>query len=385
MSVNYGKLAYQKTEEISKKLKFDTDIDRIMVFSYFDTAIIYDTTMFSHTFEAIEGSVLECNIVYSTSITPTSDITARVYVNGIPVFTTTKNDTMFSFVSSGTDIVEVYFSGVDELSISNIRFTYTGKLLNNLDSNIMYFDENSTSLMYYCNGVLTKYTTLDDFISAYKYITHSKDLLCANSIISSTKKTGFYAIYYDEESEYIVLRNLSNTTKYNLVQIKPDNAIFIPINTATYRVIYVLNNRLYFFNTSRFGTNISTITEVIGLDNFKIKSVFPLVVVNGNTTNVQSIGVLGTDGVAYILRYDDTLKNYVGKKYIGKCDYASGYYNNDSINIVLYNAGVATIKTYSDRMITNMISERKYYNCYRIFNVSETLIGLNFEGLSILT
>ena len=302
----------------------------------------------------------------------------------MPIHLDDANIFNFKYISGGNDNVEIYFDGVDELIVSTIRFTYTGRLENNLDANMIYFDENQNSFVHMVNGSMVKYTTIDSFISAYKYTTIPKDFLCVNSVITSTKKSGLYAIFYDKELGYIILRNCANTTKYNLVQVdEPDSALLMPVSSSLYRVVYVKDGKVYFFNTSKYGTNISAITEA-KLDNFKIKSVFPIVVVHGHTTNVKSIGAIGEDGVAYILRFDDTISNFVSKKYIGKCDYASGFYDNNSISIVLYNNGIANIMTYSDRLITNLFSKTKYYNCYRLFKLSNGLLGLNFEGVSIL-
>lgn len=383
MSTNYGKIAYHKTEELSKKINFDILPNRIMAFSYKDTLVVYDTKMFSHTLLSNEGVVVSCKIEYECSTLDT-DISMKVYVNGVPVYHSSDKIFSFDFISSENTIIEVICSGATETTIANIKFSYTGKFQNNLDADIMYFDENQAAMMYFCNGVLTKYTNISAMIDDYKYITHSKDFLSVSSIVTSIRKSGLYAIYYDDATGYIVMRNLANTTTYNLVQAKPDRAIFFPISSAQYRVVYLLDNKLYFFNTTRYGTNISAIKE-IPLDNFKVKDIFSIVQVNNNTVNVQTIGLIGTDGVAYIMRYDTKEGNYTGRKYIGKCDYASGFYDNTSISIVLYQNGVAVTKKFGDRQVTNLVEEKKYYNCYRIYKLSTGVLGLNFDGLSILT
>ena len=380
MSTNYGRLAYQKVEDISKKIVHEDILDRFMVYAYRNTTIIYDTAMFNHTIDAYEGSLIDCKICFDTE----TQLNTKVVINGVAVHHDTSSTFDFHYICSGNDSIELYFAGEGEVTLSSIRFEYSGRLKNNLDENMVYFDENQGAFVHFDNNTLTKYTTRDSFMDAYKYRTNSKDFLCVNSIITSARKTGLYGIYYDGGTGYIVLRNLSNTTTYNLVQVNPDNAIFIPISASIYRVIFVKDNKVYYFNTSRFGTNISEIFEA-NLDNFKVKSLFPLVVVHNNTTNVKMIGCIGVDGVAYVLRFDDDISNFVGKKYIGKCDYASGFYDNNTVNIVLYNNGVASVMTYSDRLVTNLIETKKYYNCYRIFKLSSGLLGLNFEGFSILT
>lgn len=383
MSTNYGRLAYQKVEDLSKKIKHEDIVNRIMVYAYKNVALEFDVSMFSHKLLAHEGEVINCKIEYNVSTE--IDLNVKIVINGVPVHHDISKIFTFDFISSGDDSIELYFTGEGSITISSIKLTYTGRLKNNLDENTIYFDENQGAFVHFNNGALTKYTTIDSFISAYSYTTNSKDFLCVNSVITALRKNGFYAIYYDDTTGYIVLRNLANTTTYNLVAVeKPDSALFMPVSSSLYRVVFVKNGKVYYFNTSKYGTNISAITEA-PLDNFKVKSVFPIVVVHNNTTNIKMIGVIGEDGVAYILRFDDDSANFVGRKYIGKCDYATGFYDNNSINIVLYNNGVARVLTYADRLVTNLVEEKKYYNCYRIFKLSSGILGLNFEGVSILT
>lgn len=384
MKTNYGKIAYLKTEEIIKNMDYSTDIDRIMAYAYENTSLVFDTPLFAHTLSAIPNNIISCSVEYSLDKDTTSDIICKMYINNIPVYSSKETKFSFHFVSSKEDNIELYFSGNEEdIVVTNIKLIYSGRLINSLNTDIIYFDDNSTGLVYYRNGNLTKYSTVDEFLSNYKYLSPTNEVYHCNSIVTSTKKTGFYKLYYDDATEYLVLTNISSGTNYNLKQVKPDFAIYMPVSSAQYRVVYALNNKLYYFNTSRNGSNISDIFEITGLENMKIDSLFPVVVVSGNTSNFPVFGVVA-NGNAYICKYNSSLKTYTSKKYIGKCDYASAYFTNDSISVVLYLGGVATIKTYSDREVVNLVSTKSYYNCYRIFNISGTLLGLNFEGISIL-
>lgn len=385
MKTDYGKIAYLKTEEIIKNLDNTKNINRIVVFSFINTAVTYSTNLFTHNVLGASGSVVNLTVNLKLNATLQNEFVTKIFVNGIPVYKSTELKFEFNYVTSGNDTIDLQFEGTDaDITVSQVTFTYVGYLKNIYNSNILFFDDISTGYVYIRNGTYYRFSNLTSIINAFTFVNPTTSYYSANSIPTSTRKTGYCGLYYDDATGYLTLKNFSTSITYTLKQVKPDFAIFFPISTAQYRIVYSLNSKLYFFYMSRNGSVVSEDTEIVGLDNLKITSIFPFNIITGNTVNYSAFGAIAQDGSTYIFKYNDSLDNYSSKKYIGKSEYASGYYDSSSVNVVLYNNGVATLKTYSDREVCNLTNTKEYYNCYRLFNIAGSLVSLNFNGLSII-
>lgn len=380
MATDYGKLAYYKAEEIYKKIDYSDDPNRQILFAYGGDVMVYDTPMYNHQIKSYTNELITAHFELDIDVAVGEGFKTTIYVNDVPIYESSKLIFDFSFISSGIDNVYIQFVGVDTITINRIKIMYIGKLKNIFDNDIIYLEEVNSGFNLYRNGVMNIYSSIDELISSYKFVTPTKEALCVIASVTSTKKTGFYGLIYDEETQYIKSKNFVNGLFYSVKQVKPDIALMYPASSAVYRMVYALDGKLYFFNSSRYGTNKTDTVEIPNINYKEITSLFPIVVNQNVKIDMTAFGVVA-DGKAYVFRYDSNLENYVSKKYIGECDYASGFYDADSVSIVLYKNGVATIKTYSDKSVTNLISSKTIYNCYKVLYLGGGLIGLNYNGL----
>lgn len=391
MKTDYGKIAYQKTEDILKQIKVVEDEIKCVTKVFRNQTIDFSNNFFEHSIKAKSGTIIQLNMCFEYAQELTIDVEYCLVINNTEVFIGKLQNLSFPFVSSGQDSVCLKFTTSSTLQddtvypiINYINFNYCGVLKDDINYEPLYFDDNMTYYVVYFNDVYTRYTSLNKLFDEYKFENPVNNLYSFNSTINGTRKAAMYGLFYNEETSKLTLKYLISGGKFALKNVKPDHAIFTPVSSSQIRVFYLLNNEIYYFTTSLTGTNISSETKVQVPINSKIKRLFPIKLVNGNTSNFYSFGVICEDG-AYVIRYNSTNKTFDSKKYIGKCDYASGYYTNSSVSIVLYKNGVATIKTFSDRLLTCVTNVSNYYNYLAIYNVSGTLLGLNYNGLSVIT
>lgn len=395
MKTNYGKLAFQKTEDILNQLNYVEQTTKYLPYCYRNYDVAYSINMFEHCVYAKENSVVSLNLSFEYSIDPLNTVGYKIYLNNKVLLESKLNPCQINFVASGNDKISIMFTG-DSLGvgssdtteiypkISVIKFEYVGKLTKTFTKEPVYFDDTMTYFASYNNGVYTRHTNITNLLKNYKYETSSNNLYFANSGISSTKKQVMYGLYFNENDGMFTLRYLYTNVDYPLKAIKPDEAVLIPISSSIFRIFYLINGKLYFFESSKTGTNITDDTEVTYVKDLKILSMFPIRLVQGNTLNFFGLGVLTKKG-AYVLRYDSDQKNYTSKKFIGQAEYASGYFDKNSVSVVLYNNGVATVKTFEDVMLTKLIEIKKYYDCIMLYNASGKLLCLNFNGFTNLS
>ena len=395
MKTNYGKIAYQKTEDILNQLNYVEEKNKYLPFCFRNYDINYDSNMFEHTVYAKENSVVNLHLSFEYSVEPISQIGYKIYLNGKVVLESKHNPNQINFVASGYDKISILFTGgslgvgsseTTEIypKISVIKFEYNGLLTQTFTKEPVYFDDTMTYFASYNNGVYTRHMNITNLLNNYKYETCSNELYFANSITNGTKKQIMYGLYYNESDSMFTLMYLYTNVSYPLKAIKPDEAVLIPTSSSMFRIFYLQNGKLYFFNCSKTGTNISEDTEVTYVKDLKILSMFPIRLVQGNTLNFFGIGVVTKKGV-FILKYDTEQKNYTSKKFIGEAEYASGYFDKNGITIVLYNNCVATAKTFSDSTLTNLIEVKKYHDCIMLYNASGKLLCLNYNGLTNLS
>ncbi len=395
MKTNYGKIAYQKTEDILNQLNYIEESTKYLPFCYRNYDVNYISNMFEHRVNAKESSTVNLHLSFEYSVAPINNIGYKIYLNDKVILESKLNPNQVNFVASGSDKISIVFTG-DSLGvgssdtaeimpqISVIKFEYLGLLKNTFTTEPVYFDDNMTYYASYNNGVYTRHTSLTNLLNDYKYETSSNDFYFVNSAINSTKKQAIYGLFYNESDSMLTLKYLYSNATYPLKSIKPDKAVFIPISSSLFRIFYLLNGKLYFFSCSKTGTSISSDTEVTYVKDLKILSMFPIRLVQNNTLNFFGIGVV-TKGGVYVLNYNSDQKNYTSKKHVGEAEYASGFFDKNSVNVVLYNNGVATVKSFSDSTLTNLIEIKKYYDCIMLYNASGNLLCLNFNGFTNLS
>ena len=81
MITNYGRLAYQKVEDLSKKIKHDNIVNRIMVYAYKNVALEFGVSIFPHTILAYEGEVVNCKLEYELDVE--TNLNVKILVNGV--------------------------------------------------------------------------------------------------------------------------------------------------------------------------------------------------------------------------------------------------------------------------------------------------------------
>lgn len=395
MKTNYGKIAYQKTEDILNQLNYVEEKTKYLPFCYRNYDINYTSNMFEHTIYAKENSVVNLHLSFEYSIEPITQIGYKIFLNDKVILESKLNPNQVNFVASGNDKISILFTG-DSLgvgstdtaeiypSISVIKFEYCGLLSKTFTKEPVNFDDNMTFFVSYIKGKYIRHTNLENLLNEYKYETALDDIYYVNSITNGTKKQTLFSLFYNESDSMLTLRYLYSGATYPLKSVKPDKAVFIPTSSSMLRVFYLINDKLYFFNCTKTGGSVTTDTEITYAKDLKILSLFPIRVVQGNSVNFYGIGVVTKKGV-YVLKYSSDQKNYTSKKFVGEAEYASGYFDNDGISIVLYNNGVATVKTFSDSTLTNLIEIKKYYDCIMLYNASGNLLCLNYNGFTNLS